>query len=302
MDVTEQSTSRYVQTAKWKIHYNEIGTGYPMLMLHGGGPGASGWSNYQDNARSLSRHFRVILPDVPGYGKSDEFDPEIEEIPKAQAESIKLLMDALNIEKAVLVGNSMGSVITLNLAVDYTDRVSHMVTMGAGVGGLGLPMTLSPSGPTAGIQVLVQTYRDPSKENFRRLCEVMLFDPSYITEELLIARSKSALDNPRHLENFLRRTELGKMTPRTSEATELAAKLPSLKIPALIIHGRDDRIVPLEASLRLLSVLRHAQLLIFNRCGHWAQIEHANVFNAVVSGFINATGSGDNNVKTGFGG
>lgn len=301
MDVTEQSTSRYVQTAKWKIHYNELGAGYPMIMLHGGGPGASGWSNYQDNARTLARHFRVILPDVPGYGKSDEFDPEIEDIPKTQAESIKLLMDALKIDKAVLVGNSMGSVITLNLAVDYTERVSHMVTMGAALGGLGLPMTLSPAGPTAGMQVLVQTYRDPTKENFRRLCEVMLFDSSYITDELLIGRSTSALDNPRHLENFLRRTELGKMTPRTSEAVQLAARLPSLSIPALIIHGRDDRIVPLEASLRLLSVLRNSQLLVFNRCGHWAQIEHANAFNSIVCAFI-ATGSVSNGAKAGFGG
>jgi 2-hydroxy-6-oxonona-2,4-dienedioate hydrolase len=302
MDFTEQSTSRYVQTSKWKIHYNELGSGYPLIMLHGGGPGASGWSNYQDNARVLARQFRVILPDVPGYGKSDEFDPEIEDVPKAQAESIKLLMDALNIDKAVLVGNSMGSVITLNLAVEHTDRVSHMVAMGAAAGGLGLPMTMSPAGATAGMQVLVQTYRDPSKENFRRLCEAMLFDPSYITEELLIARSKSALDNPRHLENFLRRTELGKMTPRKSEATELAAKLPSLSIPALIVHGRDDRVVPLEASLRVLSVLRNSQLLVFNRCGHWAQIEHANVFNSLVSAFINATGSVDNQAKAGFGG
>jgi 2-hydroxy-6-oxonona-2,4-dienedioate hydrolase len=302
MDVTEQSTSRYVQTSKWKIHYNELGSGYPVIMLHGGGPGASGWSNYQDNAHFFAQQFRVILPDVPGYGKSDEFDPDIEDVPKAQAESIKLLMDALNIDKAALVGNSMGSVITLNLAIEHTDRVSHMVAMGAAAGGLGLPMTMSPAGPTAGMQVLVQTYRDPSKENFRRLCEAMLFDPAYITDELLTARAKSALDNPRHLANFLRRTELGKMTPKKSEATELAAKLPSLVIPALVIHGRDDRIVPLEASLRVLSVLRNAQLLVFNRCGHWAQIEHANVFNALVSAFINAAGSVDTHVKAGFGG
>ncbi|MDP9012425.1 MAG: alpha/beta fold hydrolase, partial [Pseudomonadota bacterium] len=225
MDVTEQSTSRYAQAGKWKIHYNELGSGYPIIMLHGGGPGASGWSNYRDNAHFFAQHYRVILPDVPGYGKSDEFDPNIEDVPKAQAESIRLLMDALKIDKAALVGNSMGSVITLNLAVEHPERVSHMVAMGAAAGGLGLPMAMSPAGPTAGMQVLVQTYRDPSKENFRRLCEAMLFDPSYITDELLTARAKSALDNPRHLENFLRRTELGKMTPKKSEATELAAKL-----------------------------------------------------------------------------
>jgi 2-hydroxy-6-oxonona-2,4-dienedioate hydrolase len=301
-NVTEQSTSRYVQTKQWKIHYNEMGSGYPVIMLHGGGPGASGWSNYQNNARVLSKQFRVIMPDVPGYGKSDEFDPNIEGIPKAQAESIKLLMDALNIEKAAFIGNSMGSVITLNLAVEHTERVSHIVAMGAAMGGLGLPMTMSPAGPTAGMQVLVQTYRDPSTENFRRLCEAMLFDSSHITDELLSERSKSATDNPKHLENFIKRTELGKMTPKTSEATELAAKLPSIKIPSLIIHGRDDRIVPLEASLRVLSLLPNSQLLIFNRCGHWAQIEHGKVFNAVVTAFLSLDKSSEADAKGGFGG
>jgi 2-hydroxy-6-oxonona-2,4-dienedioate hydrolase len=299
---TEQATSRYAQTSRWKIHYHELGAGYPLIMLHGGGPGASGWSNFQDNARVLSKQFRVILPDVPGYGKSDEFDPAIDDVPKAQAESIKLLMDTLQIEKAALVGNSMGSVISLNLAVEHTERVSHIIAMGAAVGGLGLPMALSPSGPTAGMQVLVETYRNPTTENFRRLCEVMVFDSSYVTEQLLEERSRSARDNPRHLQNFLKRAELGKMTPKKSEATELAAALPAIRIPTMIMHGRDDRIVPLEASLRVLSVLPNSQLMIFNRCGHWAQIEHAAVFNAVMAAFVNLENVASTELRKGFGG
>jgi 2-hydroxy-6-oxonona-2,4-dienedioate hydrolase len=299
---TEQSTSRYVQAGKWKLHFNELGSGYPLIMLHGGGPGASGWSNFQDNARVLARDFRVILPDVPGYGKSDEFDPATDDVPKAQAEAIKLLMDALQIDKAALIGNSMGSVITLNIAVEYPERVSHIVAMGAAIGGLGLPMSLSPAGPTAGMQVLVETYRDPSPENFRRLCEVMVFDASYVTDKLLSERAQSATDNPRHLLNFLKRAELGKMTPKKSEATDLAAALPSVRVPSLIIHGRDDRIVPLEASLRVLSVLPNSQLLVFNRCGHWAQIEHAPVFNAVVRAFLKMDIASSSQPKSGFGG
>jgi 2-hydroxy-6-oxonona-2,4-dienedioate hydrolase len=288
---SETSTSHFALTDKWKIHYNELGSGYPVIMLHGGGPGASGWSNFQDNARVLAHHFRVILPDVPGYGKSDEFDPATDDVPKAQAEAIKLLMDALHIERAALVGNSMGSVISLNLAVEYPERVSHIVAMGAAIGGLGLPMSLSPAGPTAGMKVLVETYRDPSTENFRRLCEVMVFDPSFVTEGLLVERARSATDNPRHLSNFLKRAELGKMTPKKNEAVELAAALPNLKIPSLIIHGRDDRIVPLEASLRVVSLIPNSQLLVFNRCGHWAQIEHAPVFNSMTTAFLSMPGS-----------
>jgi 2-hydroxy-6-oxonona-2,4-dienedioate hydrolase len=299
---TEEATSRYLQTPDWKIHYHELGSGYPIIMLHGGGPGASGWSNFQDNARVLARQFRVILPDVPGYGKSDEFDPATEEIPKVQAKAIKLLMDGLQIEKAALIGNSMGSVITLNLAVEYPERVSHIVAMGAAIGGLGLPMAMSPSGPTAGMQVLVETYRNPTTENFRRLCEVMVFDASYVTDQLLRDRAKSANDNPRHLENFLMRAKLGKMTPKTNEAVDLAAALPSIRVPSMIVHGRDDRIVPLEASLRVLSLLPKSQLLVFNRCGHWAQIEHAPVFNALVSKFLQMEPNEEGAPRSGFGG
>ena len=304
MDVefTEEATSHYVQTADWKIHYHELGSGYPIIMLHGGGPGASGWSNFQDNARVLAKQFRVILPDVPGYGKSDEFDPGTEDIPKVQARAIKLLMDGLQIEKAALVGNSMGSVITLNVAVEYPERVSHIVAMGAAIGGLGLPMSMSPSGPTVGMQVIVETYRNPTTENFRRLCEVMVFDSSYVTNELLSDRAKSANDNPRHLENFLMRAKLGKMTPKTNEAVDLAAALPAIRVPAMIIHGRDDRIVPLEASLRVLSLIPNSQLLVFNRCGHWAQIEHAPVFNAMVSKFLQMDAGVAGAPRAGFGG
>ena len=301
-EFTEESTSRYVQTAKWKIHYNELGSGSPIIMLHGGGPGASGWSNFQDNARVLSKQFRVILPDVPGYGKSDEFDPHIEDIPKVQAESIKLLMDALDISKTALIGNSMGSVITLNMAVEYPERISHIVAMAAAVGGLGLPMTMSPAGLTAGMHVLVETYRDPSIANFRRLCEVMLFDTSHVSEQLLTDRAKSANENPRHLQNFLKRSELGKMTPKKNEAVELAAALTGVKIPAMIVHGRDDRIVPLEASLRVMSVLQNSQLLVFNRCGHWAQIEHAALFNAMVSEFLKIDAASSVKATGAFGG
>jgi 2-hydroxy-6-oxonona-2,4-dienedioate hydrolase len=92
------------------------------------------------------------------------------------------------------------------------------------------------------------------------------------------------------LANFLRRAELGKMTPKKNEAIHLAARLPGVNVPALIVHGRDDRIVPLEASLRVLSVLPQSQLLIFNRCGHWAQIEHSTIFNSMVRSFLKDDG------------
>ena len=73
--LTESATSKYMQTTKWKLHYNEAGDGHPLILLHGGGAGASGWSNYSRNIPSLARHYRVFAIDMPGWGKSDTAVP-----------------------------------------------------------------------------------------------------------------------------------------------------------------------------------------------------------------------------------
>lgn len=283
-ELTEASTSHFIQTKKWKIHFNEAGTGYPLILLHGGGPGANGWSNYQNNIHELSKKYRVILPDVPGYGKSDEFT-DMEGVTGLQTESIKLLMDELNINKAALCGNSMGGLLTLHFAANYGDRISHMLTMGTPLTGA-VPLMMSPAGPGPGVKTLVQTFRSPTPENFRLVCESMLFDSSYITDGLLEQRSKAALSNPRHLQNFLKMFDSGKLLPNPAEGTALIAKLAQVKTPAFIMHGRDDRVVSFEASLRLVSILQNSQLMIFNRCGHWVQVEQAKMFNTMVDAFL----------------
>jgi pimeloyl-ACP methyl ester carboxylesterase len=299
-DLTEASTSRFVQTAKWKIHFNEAGTGHPLILLHGGGPGANGWSNYQSNIHALSKKYRVILPDVPGYGKSDEFT-DLEGVTALQTESIKLLMDELGIEKAALCGNSMGGLLTLHFAANYNERISHMLTMGAPLPGA-LPLTMSPAGPGPGVKTLIQTFRNPTPENFRLVCESMLFDPAYITDALLQERSKTALASPQHLKNFLRLVESGKLLPNPAEGTALIAKLSQVKTPAFIMHGRDDRVVSFEASLRIVSLLQNSQLMIFNRCGHWIQLEQAKIFNTMVDAFLSVDHNASKTPSSALGG
>ncbi len=298
--VTHEATSRFVQTKNYRIHYNEAGTGHPLILLHGGGPGATGWSNYQNNIDALSQAYRVILPDIPGWGQSDEFDLT-ERIAENQAEIIRDLMDALDIEKVALGGNSMGGAITYAFAGMFNDRMSHLLTIGAGLMS-GLPMTTMPAGPSSGIKTLIQTYRDPSPKNFRALCEVMLFDTSHITDALLKERSEAALANPRHLQNFVGRVDSGKMLPNHAEAAEVTRKLMTIKTPALIMHGRDDRVSPFEGSLRAVTVIPNSQLLLFNRCGHWAQVEHAGLFNKMVDAFLSFDHDAPRSSGAAFGG
>jgi 2-hydroxy-6-oxonona-2,4-dienedioate hydrolase len=280
--ITAESTSKFVQTPKWKIHYNEAGQGHPVIMIHGGGPGATGWSNFNQNLIPLSEKYRILAVDMPGFGQSDAVEPGTGNHPLA----LKLFMDELGIEKAAFVGNSMGGAATLGFAVEYPDRISHIVTMGSAPIG-GMTLFQPGGGPSEGMRVLYDTFENPSPENFRRLVRVMVYDDSFVTDELLQARSNAALSRPDHLENAnkARRVQLQSGPPAPTGPTVLT-RLTRVDTPALIIHGRDDRTTPLENSLQILSALKNSRMLIFNRCGHWAQLEHAAEFNAQLDLFL----------------
>lgn len=287
VELTEASTARDVQTKKWKLHFNEAGKGHPVILLHGSGPGATGWSNFNRNIGPLSEKYHVIALDSPGWGGSDPVDPMKESYGDALVESVKLLMDELGLEKAALVGNSGGGAIALQFAARWPDRISHMITMGSGLQFPG-SLIFSPAGMTEGIRILVETYRDPSPENFRRLVSVMVYDPSFVTDELCEMRSKSALAQPEHLANFLKRGLPGALPGMPMD--QVIAGVMNYQGPSMFIHGRDDRVVQMEMTLRLVSMIQNSVAHIFNRCGHWCQIEHAHAFNALIDSFLQANG------------
>ena len=273
LDLTEKSTSRTVRTTDWKIHYNEAGEGHPVLLLHGSGPGATGWSNFGPNMGALAEKYRVLAVDMPGWGKSDEvsFDE------RDHVEATLQLLDALEIEKAAFVGNSMGGMTTLRFATEHPDRMSHLITMGAGSPG---PLLFGfGDGPTEGIKILQEGYRDPSPETMLELVRIMTFDPAFASESLAQQRSDAARSRPDHLANFIAGMSRGR------PFLDLSALL-DVEIPALLFHGRDDRVVHFEHSLKLVSCLPDARLVLLNRCGHWAQLEHADEFNRLVDNFL----------------
>jgi 2-hydroxy-6-oxonona-2,4-dienedioate hydrolase len=273
LDLTEESTSRTVQTRRWKIHYNEAGEGHPIIMLHGSGPGATGWSNFGPNLKALAEKYRVFAVDMPGWGKSDPVTFEERDHVTAALD----FMDALGLEKAAFVGNSMGGMTTLRFATMHPDRMSHLITMGPGSGSFTL--FGAGDGPTEGLKILVEGYRDPSPETMRRLVDIMTFDAGDVGEEVVRQRAEAAAAHPDHLANFLAGLNRGR------PFLDLE-KLSRTEIPALLIHGRDDRVVHFEHSLRLVSVIPNSRLVLFNRCGHWAQLEHAAEFNRLVDDFI----------------
>ena len=279
--VTEDGSSRSVTTNDWSLRYYEAGTGHPVVLLHGSGPGATGWSNYEPNIAALAQHFRVLAVDMPGWGGSDAIGADDADR-YDHVETLVQFLDALGIARAAVVGNSMGGVTALRFAAVHPDRISHLITMGAVSSPR--PKLFGPAnGPTEGLKTLFRGYRDPSVETIRQLVNVMTFDPAFATDALVEQRARDAQARPDHLANFLALAIAGKgPIPKWASSEQIAG----IGAPTLLIHGRDDRVVHFENSLELVSLIPNSRLLLLGRCGHWAQLEHAAEFNRTVTEFI----------------
>ena len=278
VELTEEGTSHFVQTRSGKVHYNEVGEGHPVVFLHGSGAGATGWSNFRPNIGPLSERFRVVAPDALGWGKSDAATPDEYD----HVANVVDLLDELGLDRVALVGNSMGGMTAMAVAARHPDRVSHLITMGPGAF-IDIPHLFGfGDGPSEGLKILVRGYQNPTPQVMKELVEIMTFSTEFATDELARLRSDAALARPDHLENFLAGMRTG--GPVRNAATVEEAR--AITAPTLLIHGRDDRVVHYENSLRLVATIPDSRLVLFNRCGHWAQIEHAAEFNRLVADFI----------------
>ncbi|PRB81416.1 alpha/beta fold hydrolase [Pseudomonas sp. MYb185] len=275
---TNEGTGRFVQTEEWKLHYNEAGEGDVVLMIHGSGAGATGWANFHRNVDPLvDAGYRVILMDCPGWGKSDPIvtgEPRFD----VNGRAIKQLMDALDIDKAHLIGNSMGGGSALAFVKDYPERVGKLILMGSG--GVGKTSIFTPL-PMEGIKLLFDVYKNPSPESLRKMLDVFVYDPSALTDELIQLRYDAMMENGHHLDNFLKSVAQSQFN-----MGDYTDDLPNIPNKTLVVWGRDDRFVPIDWSLKLLNMIPNSTLHVFSQCGHWAQWEHAEEFNRLVIDFI----------------
>lgn len=260
-----------------KIHYHDIGAGPVLVLLHGSGPGANGWSNFSRNIAPLARGYRVICPDLPGFGQSD-MKPVDAPIPGWWADTILGLLDHLGIGKAHFLGNSMGGMISLKIALEHPERVERLILMAPGGGA---PVTSI--FPTPGIKTLVTFYdgEGPSIARLRGFIDQFVYDPSAITEELVQERFAAAMD-PRIVAQPPMRPGPGGMP----EELWRDARLARLPHEVLILWGREDRVLPVDCGFTLMKQIPNARFLILPRCGHWVQWEKADEFNAIVSEFL----------------
>lgn len=280
--LTDESTRRFVLVhdgdTNYTIHCNDCGTGdRVVVMLHGSGPGASGWANFSRNVEPfVAAGWRVLLVDCPGWSRSDAVVCTGSRS-DLNARVTRGVLDALGIERAHVVGNSMGAHSAVALALQSPERVGKLVLMGGGTGG---PSQFVPM-PTEGIKLIQALYRDPTIENLKRMMAVFVYDASSLTDELYRQRLDNLLARRDHLENFVK-----SLAANPKQFPDYGHRLGEIAAPTLIVWGRDDRFVPFDVGLRLMWGLPNAELHLFSRCGHWAQWEHADTFNRMVLDFL----------------
>jgi 2-hydroxymuconate-semialdehyde hydrolase len=280
MNMTAVETKK-VQTGNYQtfIHEGGVNSSETIIFLHGSGPGVSAKSNWQHILPHFNEKFHVVALDIFGFGDTDHPETYPNNGVEWMNERIKqvlTLMDNLGVGKAHLVGNSLGGVIALHLLMYAPDRFDKVVLMGAG-GGL--------TEPTPELAKLANFHKDPNPVAFKNLLSWFLFDKSILEDELenIVSERLELFLKPevrRSYEENFSKSHLSDMLIPPSALTQMNHSV-------LLIHGHGDRFVPLQSSLYVMDYLPNAQLHIFKRCGHWAQVEQKERFIKLTSDFFN---------------
>ncbi|MFE4503736.1 alpha/beta fold hydrolase [Rhodococcus sp. NPDC056743] len=281
MDASYEETKREIATSKGVLRYHEAGHGEPLILLHGSGIGVSGWRNYRGNLGTFAEHFHCYVLEFPGFGISDPVDGH----PVVTASSAVIrFMDALGIESAAMIGNSMGGVVGSNVAMRHPDRVKKLVTIG-GVG----PNIFSQN-PSEGTRLLQDFADGPTREKLIRWLRCMVYDPSLITEERIEERWESAKDPESHKSLA---AMYGSTTFAAQQKMMIDSNLPpywsmmhNVQCPTLLTWGLDDRQCPPDMPMIPMRLIPNAELHIFPNCGHWVMVEAKEAFERVTIEFL----------------
>jgi 4,5:9,10-diseco-3-hydroxy-5,9,17-trioxoandrosta-1(10),2-diene-4-oate hydrolase len=275
-DLTGADASHYVTVDGTKIHYNDAGEGEPILCLHGGGPGASAWSNFKQNIPAVTASGRrMIMMDMPGYGKSEFTDGLKEDFFDYMGRMLDEFLNVLDIKGSVdVIGNSLGGQAALGLEIVKPERMKHLVLIGSQPTSAGI--VIQPT-PQEALNNIINYYGGdgPSLEKMRRLVESLLFDSSWVTDETLQERFEASKDP-------------GQMRLLGLPRRDFYADLTNVAVPTLLVWGQEDKGGALEVGLQMLRKLQNARMHIFQRCGHWAQVEHQQEFEQVVLNFFDS--------------
>lgn len=281
-ELTYEGTLREVQTDRGLLKYHEAGDGPPLLLLHGSGPGVTGWRNYRGVLGDFAEHFRCLVLEFPGFGVSDPGDGN----PMVMAlASVGTFLDAIGVEEPVdMIGNSMGGIVATNVAIHQPERVNKLVTIG------GIGKNVFAPGPGEGIKLLMEFTDNPTREGLVRWLQSMVYDPAVVTEQLIEERWALATE-PLTLEIAARMYSSKAFAANTAAAkasgmTPYWAQFHKVKAPTMLTWGRDDRVSPVDMAMLPMRDIPNAELHVFPNCGHWTMIEAREAWVSAVLAFL----------------
>lgn len=267
---------RWLDTAEGeRTHFHDLGEGTPVVFLHGSGAGVSAAANWWLNLPMIATSVRTIAVDMIGFGQTVVGETPAYGVREWGAHVLRLL-DGLGIERAWLVGNSLGGWVALQLAIDHPEQVMGVISMGTG------------GAPRKTAALSSHAAPDVSIPGIRAVLEDFVVDPTLVTDELVEARYVAA-QVPHARERFAAVIDARERDRRDLPLDEDA--LTRLPMPVLLIHGREDSVIPPERTWRLSQLIPDVETHLFSHCGHWSQVECADRFNTVVVDYLRARGA-----------
>jgi pimeloyl-ACP methyl ester carboxylesterase len=267
------SEEHEIDAGGFRTHFIEAGVGSTVVLIHGSGPGVSAYANWRFLIPVLAERFHILAPDVLGFGKSARPDG-MTYSKKLWVEHLIAFLGAKGVERCSIVGNSMGGALALAIAIERPDLVERLVLMGAA--GLSFPLT-------EGLDA-VWGYEPSMTAMHDLIARHFAFDAKIASDELVRMRYEASC-LPGYHESY--RTMFP--APRQAGIELLSsdqAAIATIKNPTLLVHGREDRVIPLSVSERLLQLIPDAELHVFGQCGHWTQIERKDAFNELTLHFL----------------
>lgn len=280
--MTYENTLKTVHTEKGVLRYHEAGDGPPLILLHGSGIGVNGWRNFGANLGHFAEDYHCYILEFPGFGASDPV-PGAHPVLTA-IESVQRFMDALDLESAAIVGNSMGGVVGAMFALAHPTRVDKLVAIG------GVGTNIFSPGPSEGTRLLREFADSPSREALVRWLNCMVYDQNLVTEDLIDERWKAASE-PDSLATL--QAMYSSKAAALQEQSEAKSKMPpywsmlhKVQCPTLMLWGADDRQCPLDMAQLPLRLIPHAELHVLPRCGHWVFVEAKLPFHRITKEFL----------------
>lgn len=253
-----------------RLHYLDSGEGPVVVWLHGSGPGASGHSNFKTNHPAFAAAgFRNIVLDLPGFGRSDK-PADAQYNLDFFVSRLTAFLEVVGVSRCTLLGNSLGGAIALGQALARPELVERLILMAPG--GVEERETYF---RMKGIRRMVDTYAagPMGVEQMRHVMALQLYDASLLDDALLAERAAVAATQPANLFSTM-------MVPDMTE------RLHELQCPILGFWGINDNFNPASGAMKILEHAPQARFIMLNRCGHWVQVEHTDLFNRSCIDFL----------------